>query len=113
MRVESGVPKNVDQQFCRILEEVTGRQWRVILSNAPGQPTLDTQGTKVIEFRRKEVERHPFVQAALKAFPDAEVYKVYDKELDNYGLPREELSDVDFLLQDEACNQEDILEVLT
>ncbi|MBQ3817646.1 MAG: DNA polymerase III subunit gamma/tau [Acetobacter sp.] len=113
MRVESGVPKNVDRQFRRILEEVTGRQWRVILSNDPGQPTLDIQGTKVIEFRRKELERHPFVQAALSAFPDAEVCKVYDNELDNYGLPQEELSDIDFLSQDEVCDQEGILEVLT
>lgn len=96
MRVESGVPKNVDRQFCRILEEVTGRQWRVILSDSPGQPTLDTQGTKVIELRRKKVEKHPFVQAALKAFPDAEVDKVYDKELDNYGLLHEESSGVNF-----------------
>ena len=115
MRVEKSVPTNIARQFSQILEEATERPWQVILSNASGKPTLDAQGAEIIEFRRKEVERHPFVQATLMAFPGSEVYDVYDKELDSYGLPQEELSEGCFPLPDENffnSEEEETLEVL-
>ncbi|MFT8369133.1 MAG: DNA polymerase III subunit gamma/tau [Acetobacter papayae] len=91
MRLDAGAPPDVPRRLRLVLERVTGIEWQVELSEAPGEPSLGEQGAEVIQFRRKEAASHPLVQAILEAFPDAELGEVSEHGLDDYGLPPEEL----------------------
>lgn len=91
LRLDTGAPPDVPRRLRLVLERVTGIEWRVELSDAPGEPSLGEQGAEVIQFRRKEAASHPLVQAILEAFPDAELGEVSEHGLDDYGLPPEEL----------------------
>ncbi|MBO1324545.1 DNA polymerase III subunit gamma/tau [Acetobacter sp. TBRC 12305] len=91
LRLAPGVPADVPRQLRQVLERATGMAWQVNVSEAQGEPTLDAQGAEVIQFRRKEAASHPLVRAILAAFPDAELGEVRDHDLDDYGLPPEEI----------------------
>jgi DNA polymerase-3 subunit gamma/tau len=91
LRLDAGAPPDVPRRLRLVLERVTGIEWRVELSDAPGEPSLGEQGAEVIQFRRKEAASHPLVRAILEAFPDAELGEVSEHGLDDYGLPPEEL----------------------
>lgn len=91
LRLDTGAPPDVPRRLRLVLERVTGIEWRVELSDAPGEPSLGEQGAEVIQFRRKEAASHPLVRAILEAFPDAELGEVSEHGLDDYGLPPEEL----------------------
>lgn len=94
LRLDPGAPPDVPRRLRLVLERVTGIEWQVELSEAPGEPTLGEQGAEVIQFRRKEAASHPLVQAILEAFPDAELGEVSEHGLDDYGLPPEEVQAV-------------------
>lgn len=107
VRFEPGVPSDATQQFRRVLERATGQPWRVTLSDAPGEPTLDAQGAEIIQFRRREAAEHPLVRAIMNTFPDAELGEVRDHGLDDYGLPPEEPPELLFAPLDAAFLDDD------
>ena len=78
-----------DRLLQNFLEEMFPGQWRISLSTAEGEPTLDEQGAEVVAINRAMVEAHPLVQAILDAFPGAKIGDVQDHSLDEYGLPPE------------------------
>ncbi|QDH16629.1 DNA polymerase III subunit gamma/tau [Swingsia samuiensis] len=88
IRVEDPQTK-VDRKLQALLDRLYPGQWRVGLSTAEGEPTLDEQGAEVVSLNRAAVEEHPFVQAILQAFPGAVIGEVQDHTLDEYGLPPE------------------------
>ncbi|MDF2494118.1 DNA polymerase III subunit gamma/tau [Sphingomonas sp.] len=55
------------------LRTITGVTWKLSLLDAPGEPTLKETQDAVAEAERQAVLASPIVQAALEAFPDAEL----------------------------------------
>jgi len=88
IRLEDAQTK-ADRLLQSFLEEHFPGQWRISLSTAEGEPTLDEQGAEVVQLNRAAVEAHPLVKAILEAFPGAKIGDVQDHSLDEYGLPPE------------------------
>ncbi|GAD10913.1 DNA polymerase III [Gluconobacter frateurii NBRC 103465] len=88
IRLEDAQTK-ADRLLQSFLEEHFPGQWRISLSTAEGEPTLDEQGAEVVQLNRAAVEAHPLVKAILDAFPGAKIGDVQDHSLDEYGLPPE------------------------
>jgi DNA polymerase-3 subunit gamma/tau len=55
------------------LRTITGVAWKLSLLDAPGEPTLKETQDAVAEAERQAVLASPIVQAAMEAFPDAEL----------------------------------------
>ena len=55
------------------LRTITGVAWKLSLLDAPGEPTLKEAQDAVAEAERQAVLASPIVQAAMEAFPDAEL----------------------------------------
>ncbi|EHH68815.1 DNA polymerase III subunit gamma/tau [Gluconobacter morbifer] len=88
IRLEDSQTK-ADRRLQAFLDELFPGVWRISLSTAEGEPTLDEQGAEVVALNRASVEAHPLVQAILEAFPGARIGEVQDHSLDEYGLPPE------------------------
>ena len=58
------------------LRDWTGERWVVTVSNEDGEPTLNEQATADSARQHSDAARHPFVRAALDAFPGAEISAV-------------------------------------
>jgi len=67
---------NIAQDLTKKLREWTGRAWVVSLSNEPGAATLGTVKRSAAEQREDKAREDPYVQAALGAFPGAEILSV-------------------------------------
>ena len=55
------------------LKRATGQVWKIVLEDAPGAPTLREKEKAEEEATRQAILATPLVQAALAAFPDAEL----------------------------------------
>jgi DNA polymerase-3 subunit gamma/tau len=55
------------------LRTITGVAWKLSLLDAPGEPTLKEAQDAIAEAERQAVLASPIVQAAMEAFPDAEL----------------------------------------
>ena len=67
---------NIAQDLTKKLREWTGQAWVVSLSNEPGAATLGTVKRTAAEQREDKAREDPYVQAALGAFPGAEILSV-------------------------------------
>jgi DNA polymerase-3 subunit gamma/tau len=67
---------NIAQDLTKKLREWTGQAWVVSLSNEPGAATLGTVKRTAAEQREDNAREDPYVQAALGAFPGAEILSV-------------------------------------
>ncbi len=72
-----------------LLDELYPGYWQVLLSDEPGEPTLDEQGAEVVALHKDKAKQHPLVQAIMRHFPQAQIGEVRDHNLDDYGLPPE------------------------
>jgi DNA polymerase-3 subunit gamma/tau len=63
------------------LQRLTGARWAITLSSEAGAPTLAQQVQSLEEARKREAATHPLVQAALEAFPGAEIAEVRDSAM--------------------------------
>ncbi|MDG6094868.1 DNA polymerase III subunit gamma/tau [Acetobacter sp. AN02] len=88
-RPEPDVPRDLAGRLHSVLLRETGQEWDIAVSADTGEPTLAEQGAEVIQLRHRSAEAHPLVRAIMSAFPDAEIGKVTDHSLDDYGLPPE------------------------
>ena len=61
------------QETAAALRTITGVAWKLSLLDAPGEPTLKEAQDAVAEAERQAVLASPIVQAAMEAFPDAEL----------------------------------------
>lgn len=74
--LERSAARSLVSDLSRKLEQWTGRRWTVIVSNAPGQPTLRSQNEVARNQREREAEADPRVQEVLARFPGAKVVEV-------------------------------------
>lgn len=94
LRLARGTPPRTEARLQALLERIYPGQWRVVLSQEEGEPTLDEQGAEIVALRREELHAHPLLKAILEVFPDARVGEPKDLSLDEYGLPPEDLEDL-------------------
>jgi DNA polymerase-3 subunit gamma/tau len=69
-------PRELPRRVSELLSQWTGQRWFVGLSDQPGQPTLAEQDANRKQADRDEAAQHPFVRAALQAFPGARITEV-------------------------------------
>ncbi len=80
IRAEEDAPGDLANRVIRLLNEWTGENWLVSLSDQPGAETLGNQRRAAAEVRRGEAISHPLVQEALSLFPGATVEAVVERE---------------------------------
>jgi DNA polymerase-3 subunit gamma/tau len=100
--LERSAARTLINDLSRKLEQWTGRRWTVIVSNAPGQPTLRSQNEVRKNQRERAAESDPRVQEVLARFPGAKVVEVRKlapepPESDSSGEDPAENSDSDDL----------------
>jgi DNA polymerase III subunit gamma/tau len=100
--LERSAARTLINDLSRKLEQWTGRRWTVIVSNAPGQPTLRSQNELRKNERERAAESDPRVQEVLARFPGAKVVEVRKlapepPETDSSGEDPAENSDSDDL----------------
>ena len=71
---------NIAQDLTRKLREWTGQNWVVSLSQEGGAATLGSVKQSAADRREEAALKDPFVQAALSAFPKAEIVSISDFE---------------------------------
>ncbi len=72
---------NIAQDLTRKLREWTGQNWVVSLSQEGGAATLGSVKQSAADRREEAALKDPFVQAALSAFPKAEIVSISDFEV--------------------------------
>jgi DNA polymerase-3 subunit gamma/tau len=75
-RARPEAPSNLIHRVSERLSEWTGQRWFVSLSDQPGQPTLADQDATQRQLDHDQAAQHPFVRAALQAFPGAKITDV-------------------------------------
>ena len=76
LAMERSASRTLISDLSRKLEQWTGRRWTVIVSNAPGQPTLRAQIQLQQSERERAAEADPRVKEVLARFPGAKVVEV-------------------------------------
>jgi DNA polymerase III subunit gamma/tau len=76
LAMERSASRTLISDLSRKLEQWTGRRWTVIVSNAPGQPTLRSQNQLQQSERERAAEADPRVKEVLAWFPGAKVVEV-------------------------------------
>jgi len=72
-------PQSLSQDLSKALKETTGERWMVIVSGAPGQPTLAQQEEAKKQQKFQQILEEPLVKNILEIFPDAELKEVHQK----------------------------------
>jgi DNA polymerase-3 subunit gamma/tau len=78
--LEPGASQAIVNELPGKLKLWTGRQWVVVLSREPGQPTLKAQMDAREAELKRGVRSDPLVQAVLERFPGAEIVAVRPRE---------------------------------
>jgi DNA polymerase III subunit gamma/tau len=78
-RLEPAAPRDLVAKMVKLLQGWTGLAWNVETTSEPGEPTLAEQRAEREAARKQAVTEHPFVQAALAAFPGAELAEVREQ----------------------------------
>ena len=79
-RAEDDAPGDLANKVSRFLNEWTGGNWLVSLSDEAGAETLGDQRRAAAEIKRGEAIGHPLVQEALAMFPGATVEAIVEHE---------------------------------
>jgi len=79
-RAEDDAPGDLANKVSRFLNEWTGGNWLVSLSDEAGAETLGDQRRAAAEIKRGEAIGHPLVQEALAIFPGATVEAIVEHE---------------------------------
>ncbi|WP_428390668.1 DNA polymerase III subunit gamma/tau [Lichenicoccus sp.] len=96
LRLQPQAPRDLAQRLAAILSDATGTRWTIAVSRAPGEPTLAEQSETMEASGRTRAEAHPLVQAILSTFPGAQVGRLHDRRLDEYGLLPQAAPDLAF-----------------
>jgi DNA polymerase-3 subunit gamma/tau len=78
LRLDPGASADLANRVGQLLSEWTGRRWIVSLSTAEGERTLTEKREAAEQDRFERARALPLVQAALGAFPGAEIVAVRD-----------------------------------
>lgn len=80
--LEPGAAQSIVNELPGKLKMWTGRQWVVVVSREPGQPTLKAQMDAREAELKRGVRADPLVQAVLERFPGAEIVAVRPREVE-------------------------------
>lgn len=94
LRLSEGQP-NIAQELTKKLRQWTGEQWMITLSSSGGAETLKTRKLDAVARRQERAKADPLVQAALVAFPSAEIVSVTELEPLEDNMLLEANSDMD------------------
>ncbi|MDA8654116.1 DNA polymerase III subunit gamma/tau [Alphaproteobacteria bacterium] len=94
LRLSEGQP-NIAQELTKKLRQWTGEQWMITLSSSGGAETLKTRKLDAVARRQERAKADPLVQAALVAFPSAEIVSVTELEPFEDNMLLEANSDMD------------------
>jgi DNA polymerase-3 subunit gamma/tau len=77
----NGAYDGLAQELTRKLRDWTGQHWVVSLSQAAGAATIESTRQAVADQRQQSALADPHVQAALAAFPGAEIVSITDFDM--------------------------------
>jgi DNA polymerase-3 subunit gamma/tau len=72
-RPAPAAPRDLAANMGKLLEAETGRRWTIVVSDAPGAPTIDQAEGVAAADAVDSAASHPLVQAILAAFPGARI----------------------------------------
>ncbi len=72
-RPTPAAPRDLAAKLGALLEAETGRRWTIVVSDAPGAPTLDQEEGAAADAAFAAAADHPLVRAILAAFPGAKL----------------------------------------
>jgi DNA polymerase-3 subunit gamma/tau len=72
-RPTPAAPRDLAAKLGALLEAETGRRWTIVVSDAPGAPTLDQAEGAAADAAFTAAADHPLVRAILAAFPGAKL----------------------------------------
>jgi DNA polymerase-3 subunit gamma/tau len=75
-RQKLDAPRDLAAKLAALLESETRRRWTIMISQAPGEPTIDETEGEAARAVQASAEAHPLVQAILEAFPGARIEKI-------------------------------------
>ncbi len=90
IRLQPGVPRDLPGRLAEALRELTGRRWMVVVSEAPGEPTLAQQAAAARARRIAELEGSAPIRRLLELFPGARIVEVRPAEAAARGAAEEE-----------------------
>jgi len=76
MRLTSALPREFQSQIAACLTQWTGQEWKVMLSEEEGSPSLHEQDITRKEKQIQEVSSQPLVSSILEQFPGAKLVGV-------------------------------------
>ena len=71
-----GAPADLPGRLGQVLRAATGYRWAVLVSDAPGAPTIADEKRKAEDLARQQAADHPLIAAALATFPGATISAV-------------------------------------
>jgi DNA polymerase-3 subunit gamma/tau len=90
LRPGAKAPPDLVGKLSQRLHEWTGARWIVTVSREQGEATLREQAQAAERQRHDEVNEHPLVKAALRAFPGAQVTSIIDTEAAEAAVSEED-----------------------
>ena len=81
----SGAPRGLANDIKRVLNQATGENWVVAVSETGGEETLHEKKQREHQAELDAVMQHPLVKAALKQFPDARITDIRTIDKDKSG----------------------------
>lgn len=76
IRTEEEAPPKFTQDLGAALKRITGTHWMVVVSSAPGQPTLAEKQQALVEAERAAILALPIMQDIIEVFPEAEIKSI-------------------------------------
>ncbi|HQT63460.1 MAG: DNA polymerase III subunit gamma/tau [Acidocella sp. 20-57-95] len=73
MRIDPDAPRDLAQRLSALLEAETNRRWTIVISQAPGAPTIAQTERQAENNAFQDALSHPLVQAILSEFPGARI----------------------------------------
>lgn len=90
LRLGPNAPQELSASLAKYLYDWTGLRWGVLMSDAPGDPTLAEQALEQENKKKVEASNRPEVKALLEAFPGAEVTKVKNRKAQEPGKRKDD-----------------------
>ncbi|MEM1159615.1 MAG: DNA polymerase III subunit gamma/tau [Pseudomonadota bacterium] len=71
-----GAPADLAGRLGQVLRSATGERWSVLVSDAPGQPTVAEDRRAAEADAKAEAQNHPMIAQALAIFPGATISQI-------------------------------------
>ena len=78
LHMQTTLSREFPAKVAQCLQEWTGQEWKILLSDQPGAPTLEAQEKARAEQEKEAAKQHPLVASIIEHFPGAEVAAVHE-----------------------------------